>query len=69
MHRMIGGRVGYRLCLKLKNLEHRALILNSKRSWNKCSWGLLQQVIKHGHLLLVHSVVIFFRMLTTKYLK
>ncbi|MFQ6671116.1 hypothetical protein Gotur_035751, partial [Gossypium turneri] len=28
-----------RLCLKLKNLEHRALILNSKRSWTKCSWG------------------------------
>ncbi|KAL1073267.1 hypothetical protein V6Z11_D11G210300 [Gossypium hirsutum] len=27
------------LCLKLKNLEHRALILNSKGGWTKCSWG------------------------------
>ncbi|MBA0759998.1 hypothetical protein Gotri_022798 [Gossypium trilobum] len=31
MHRMIGGR--------LKNLEHRVLILNSKGSWTKYSWG------------------------------
>ncbi|MBA0765603.1 hypothetical protein Gotri_014767 [Gossypium trilobum] len=31
MHQIIGGR--------LKNLKHRALILNSKGSWTKCSWG------------------------------
>ncbi|KAK8261540.1 hypothetical protein V6Z12_D13G194400 [Gossypium hirsutum] len=32
-------KVNHRLCLKLKNLEHRALIPNSKGSWTKCSWG------------------------------
>ncbi|KAK8270650.1 hypothetical protein V6Z12_D11G211800 [Gossypium hirsutum] len=32
-------KVNPRLCLKLKNLEHRALILNSKGGWTKCSWG------------------------------
>ncbi|MBA0779705.1 hypothetical protein Gotri_003919, partial [Gossypium trilobum] len=34
-----------------------------------CSWGWLPPIIKHEHILQVHSLVNFLRMLTVTYLK